>query len=146
MKRILDLISRTLQQKNDSSSSFFRIRNITFDLYSERQKIFFKNEVKYICVTLDKVTVQRTSYTVILTYFFAEGKLHIILNNLVKLSTDEYDADGTAEMVISCLLETLGVSRSKLALMLVHFVYDGVYASKMSGILPIICNWFGLIS
>ena len=57
-------------------------------------------------------------------------KLHIILNKLVKLSTDEYDADGTAEMVISCLLETLGVSRSKLALMLVHFVYDGVYASK----------------
>ena len=56
--------------------------------------------------------------------------MHIILNKLVKLSTDKYDADGTAEMVISCLLETLGVSRSKLALMLVHFVYDGVYASK----------------
>ena len=49
---------RNTATKIDSSSSFFRIRNVTFDLYNERQKIFFKNEVKYICVTLDKVTVK----------------------------------------------------------------------------------------
>ena len=33
-------------------------------------------------------------------------------------------------MVINTLTETLGVTRSKLATMIIHFVYDGVYASK----------------
>ena len=97
---------------------------------SERTKAFFKESVKHITVTLDKVTVQRISYTVILTFFFHEGRIRIILNKLAKLSTDEYDAEGTAEMLINTLLETLGVTRTRLASMLVHFVYDGVYATK----------------
>ena len=33
-------------------------------------------------------------------------------------------------MLINTLLETLGVTRTRLASMLVHFVYDGVYATK----------------
>ena len=86
--------------------------------------------MNYITVTLDKVTVQRTSYTVILTFFFYEGKIHIILNKLAKLSTDEYDAEGTAEMLVQTLVETLGITRTRLASVLVHFVYDGVYATK----------------
>ena len=99
---------------------------------SERTKAFFKESVKHITVTLDKVTVQRISYTVILTFFFHQGRIRIILNKLAKLSTNEYDAEGTAEMLITTLLEreTLGVTRTRLASMLVHFVYDGVYTTR----------------
>ena len=49
---------------------------------------------------------------------------------LAKLSTDEYDAAGTAEMLVQTLVDTLGITRSRLANALVHFVYDGVYATK----------------
>ena len=116
--------------KNDSKAEFFKLRNVVFDLVSERTRQFFKENVNHITVTLDKVTVQRISYTVILTFFFYQGRIHIILNKLAKLSTDEYDAEGTAEMLISTLVETLGVTRSRLAVILIHFVYDGVYATK----------------
>ena len=77
-----------------------------------------------------QVTVHRTSFTVILTYFFFKGKIHIILNKLEKLSSDEYDGEGTARMLIRTLCETLGVSESKLARILTHLVYDGVYANR----------------
>ena len=33
-------------------------------------------------------------------------------------------------MLINTLIETLGVTRTRLAVLLVHFVYDGVYATK----------------
>ena len=78
---------------------------------------------------MDKVTVNRTSYTVIVTYFFWEGKINVILNKLVKISTIQYDAPGTASMVIDCLIETLGLTKNQLSMKLVHFCYDGVYAS-----------------
>ena len=116
--------------KNDSKAQYFKLRNIIFELVSDRTKIFFKNHVNHITVTLDKVTVQRTSYTVILTFFFHQGKIHIILNKLATLTTEEYDAAGTAEMLVQTLVETLGISRTRLASVLVHFVYDGVYATK----------------
>ena len=116
--------------KNDSRAEFFKLRNTVFELLSEKTRQFFKDKIKFITVTLDKVTVQRTSYTVILTFFFFEGKIHVILNKLVKLATGDYDAQGTAEMVINTLTDTLGITRSKLSTILVHFVYDGVYATK----------------
>ncbi|CAL4140007.1 unnamed protein product, partial [Meganyctiphanes norvegica] len=77
-----------------------------------------------------KVTVHRTSYTVIVTYFFWKGSIHVLLNKLVKLTTKDYDSQGTASMVIDCLVETLGLSKTHLANKLLHFVYDGVYCSK----------------
>ena len=52
-----------------------------------------------------------------------------MLNKLQKLSTQDYDANGTAKMLISVLTETLGITQSKLASILKHLVYDGVYAS-----------------
>lgn len=78
-------------------------------------------DVNFIAVTLDKVTVQRHSYTVILTYFFNKGKIHVTLNKIVKLSTSDYDAAGTAAMVVNCLIETLGLSMFQLSLKLTHF-------------------------
>ena len=71
------------------------------------------------------VTVQRTSFTVLMTYFFHDGKIHVILNTLQKLEEEDYNAIGNANMVINTLCETLGVTRNKLARILKHFVYDG---------------------
>ena len=63
-----------------------------------------------------------------MTYFFYEGKIHIILNKIQKLKTEDYDGPGTAHMLIKTLCETLGVTTSKLSRILKHLVYDGVYA------------------
>ena len=65
-----------------------------------------------------------------MTYFFSSGKLYVILNKLQKLSTKDYNAEGTAKMVIETLCETLGYTKSKLSNVLKHFVYDGVYANS----------------
>ena len=114
--------------KNDSRAEFFGIRTSAFEIVTQKVKDMFKS-IKCLTVTLDKVTVNRTSYTVIMTYFFWNGTIHIILNKLVKLSTSEYDGPGTANMVINCVTETLGLTKTQLANRLVHFCYDGVYAS-----------------
>ena len=81
-----------------------------------------------ISATLDKVTVQRVSYTVLLTYFFSEGKIHVLLNSLMVMKSDEYDSEGTARAVARELAETLGISKIRLGEILLHFAYDGVYA------------------
>ena len=65
-----------------------------------------------------------------MTYYFFEGKIHVILNKLQKLGTFDYDSIGTAKMLISVLTETLGVSETRLSKILKHLVYDGVYASQ----------------
>ena len=115
--------------KNDSKAEFFSLRSLIFEKVTQRIKTLFE-KVESFSVTLDKVTVNRVSFTVIVTYFFWEGSIHVLLNKLVKISTTEYDGPGTASMVISCLTETLGLTRTQLASKLVHFCYDGVYATE----------------
>ena len=51
---------------------------------------------------LNYFTVQRSSFNVIMTYFFAEGHIYVILNKLAQLSTKDYNSEGTA-----CNQETL---------------------------------------
>ena len=118
--------------KNDSCSSFYKTRDVVFDVVSEKVKSWFASrrahEVEEIAVTLDKVTVQRTSYTVLLTYFFYEGVIHVVLNKLMIMATDEYNSEGTASAVVEALAGTLGISRARLGDILMHFAYDGVYA------------------
>ena len=72
---------------------------------------------------MDQVTVNRTSFTVICTYFFFDGKIYVILNKLQKLTTEDYNSEGTASMVIKTLCETLGFTKSKLSNVLKHLVY-----------------------
>ena len=60
-----------------------------------------------------------------MTYFFHEGKIHVILNKLEKLESIDYDSNGTAGMVIRVLKDTLGLTHTKLARILRHFIYDG---------------------
>ena len=64
-----------------------------------------------IAVTLDKVTIQRISYTALLTYFFHHGVIYVILNKLYTMRVDEYDSKGTARAAVGHLVETLGVTR-----------------------------------
>ena len=114
--------------RNNSRKPFFDLRDAAFESVSDKMKVFFK-DIEDIAVSLDKVTVYHTSYTVIVTYFFWEGSLHVVLNELKILKVEDYDAGGTAEMVISSLCLTLGFTRTQLADKLRHFCYDGVYAS-----------------
>jgi len=86
----------------------------------------FRDEegITEIAVTLDKVTVQHRSFTVLLTLFFVDGKIYCALNDLLTMKEDDYDARGTAAMVVRSLKETLGLSRTQLAKRLVHFRSD----------------------
>ena len=110
--------------KNDSEKEFFRLRNVVFDLLTEKTHKFFQENVNQISVSLDKVTVQRRSYTVVVTFFFYDGHIHVILNKLQKLGTLDYDGNGTAKMLVSVLTETLGVTETKLAMILRVLIFS----------------------
>ena len=45
------------------------------------------------------------------------------------IGEDDYDSPGTARAVVEALMETLGLTKTRLANLLRHFVYDGVYAT-----------------
>ena len=68
-----------------------------------------------------KVTVQSRSSCVLLTYFFYNGKIYCLLNELLKMGEEDYDSDGTAKMVVSEMSKTLGLTRTQLAKKLLHF-------------------------
>ena len=70
---------------------------------------------------MDKVTVQSRSFTVLLTYFFYEGKIYCLLNSLLKMGEEDYDSEGTARMIISEMSKTLGLTRTQLSKKLLHF-------------------------
>ena len=112
--------------KNDSAFHFFDIRNVAYEKLLEMIKTIFRH-IDSFTVTLDKVTVGRISYTVVLTYFFFEGRIYVILNKLVHLTTKDYDGEGTAKMLLDCLVETTGLPVSVIAVKLKHITYDGVY-------------------
>ena len=123
----------TVATKNDSRAAFFKIRDVIFEVVSEKVRDWFVQDgpgcIDDIAITLDKVTVNRVSFTVLLTYFFWEGKIYVLLNKLNVMNEDEYDSEGTARAVVEVLLLTLGVSKTRLANLLRHFAYDGVYAT-----------------
>ena len=83
--------------------------------------LFRSGKITEMASTLDKVTVYHKSYTVLLTFFFFDGKIYCALNELILLAEDEYDSVGTARMVVRSLMETLGLTRTKVASLLVHF-------------------------
>ena len=105
--------------KNDSSDAFFKLREVIYEVVTEKIKNWFaiegKGEIDDISVTLDKVTVFGVSYTALLTYFFHHGRIYVILNKLMLMKEDEYDGEGTARAVVDALVETLGVTKSRLA-------------------------------
>jgi hypothetical protein len=130
---LADSQSIVFATKNDSADAFFKIRDVVYEVVTEKTRKWFSEDgngnIEDISITLDKVTVQRTSYTALLTYFFWKGQIHVILNRLMKMGEDEYDSVGTARAVVAALMETLGMTRTRLANTVRHFAYDGVYAT-----------------
>lgn len=114
--------------KNDSKAEYFKIRELAHKNMTTKIQNMFQS-VKSCSVTLDKVTTTH-SYQVILTFFFWEGKIHIYLNKVDKLTTKDYDGPGTAKRVAQVLRETLGASNDTLAQKVKHFTYDGVYCTQ----------------
>ena len=122
------LMSDEYPTQNDGRQHFFSIREIAFDKLTEKVRENFKS-VKSACFTLDKVTVRRTPFTVIMTYFFFEGRIHVLLNSVHKMKVEEYDGRGSAEMVGNVLMKSLGLTREEVGKIFRHGIYDGVYAS-----------------
>ena len=109
-------------QKNNSRNTFFELRDDCFEVVTNRVHNMFKSDqITELSATLDKVTVQSRSYTVLLTFFFVNGRIYCLLNSLLKMGEDDYDSAGTARMVVSAMKETLGLTRTQLAKKLLHF-------------------------
>ena len=80
--------NQNVATKNNSRAAFFLIRDIVYEVLGDRQKAWFAvgggGDIKDIAVTLDKVTVERVSYTCLLTYYFYGGVIYCMLNKLMK--------------------------------------------------------------
>ena len=105
---------------------YWIVKDLVFDSLSD-PLVECMADSTVLAVTLDKVTVGSVSYTVILTYFWYKGAIHCVLNKIHVMTSDEFDGEGTAEFLVSTLMETLRISRSTLANKLRHLVYVGVY-------------------
>ena len=112
----------TNSTKNNSCNIFFELREDTFEVVTGVIHDLFKSgKITELSATLDKVTVQHRSYTVLLSFFFYDGSIYCLLNALLKMEEADYNAEGTATLIVNCLKETLGLSRTQLANLLVHF-------------------------
>jgi hypothetical protein len=115
--------------KNDGMQSFFEIRNIVFEELSDIARNRLRL-IKNASFSLDKVTIKSIPYTVLVTYYFWEGEIHIFLNSIHQMKSTEYSGESTAEMIGRDLMTSLGMSREQIGRVFVHAVYDGVYATK----------------
>ena len=106
--------------KNNSRQAFFDLRADTMAVVDSKVKELFRDKVTEFSCTLDKVTVQRRSFTVLLTFFFLDGRIYCLLNGLISMKEDEYDSGGTAKMVVEKLRATLGMDRFGVTDKMVH--------------------------
>ena len=125
----------TVAVKNNSTEMFFTLRGVVYDIVKKDIQDFFRDEkpetkIRDIAVTLDKMTIQHISYTVILAYFFRRGRIYCICVDVVVMNPEDYDSEGAARMVINSVCTSLGISRNRLIDILRHFAYDGVYALR----------------
>ena len=124
--QLIPEISSSCSTKNDGRQMYWVVKDLVFDSLSDTL-VECMAESTVLAVTLDKVTVGSVAYTVILSYFWYKGAIHCVLNKIHVMTSDEFDGEGTAEFLVSTLLETLRISKSTLANKLKHLVYDGVY-------------------
>ena len=59
-----------------------------------------------VTFTMDKVTVQHRTFTVLLSLFFYEGSIYCLLNDILNMEDDDYDGPGTAGIVVRSLMLT----------------------------------------
>lgn len=115
--------------KNDGIQQFHTIRDIAYDrMVSIAQEKM--SGIKNASFSLDKVTVKNIPYTVIITYYFWNGKIHVFLNSIHRMSSSEYSGESTARMVGEDLMHSLRLTRQQVGSLFTHCVYDGVYATK----------------
>ena len=110
--------------QNNSRRAFFDLRADTMEVVDSKVKEMFREKVTEFSITLDKVTVQHKSYTVLLTFFFLEGKIHCLLNGLISMKEDEYDSAGTAKMVVDKVKNSLGIDRFGACDKMVHCRFE----------------------
>lgn len=115
--------------KNDGIQSFFQVRDLAYDSLLQTMSEKLKS-VRSASFSLDKVTVRMVPYTVLVTYFFHDGKLNTYLNAVYPMKSDQYSGEETAKFVGKELMRTLNLTRHEVATKFVHSCYDGVYASK----------------
>lgn len=100
----------TAANKNNSVKEFFDLREILFLNLSKNIKEQFQR-VKSFSITLDKVTIGNVSFTVIVSMFFGDdGRLHTLCNQIYKMNTNDYSGRQTSQMILKCLVDTLGLS------------------------------------
>ena len=117
----------TFATKNDGQEVFFQLRDVVFEKLTD-QLVETLHNVNLLTVTLDKVTCVNVSYTVIVSYFFWEGRVRCVLNELKVMSSVDGDGEGSAIMLATALMQSLRLTKASLARILRHVVYDGVYA------------------
>ena len=71
-------------------------------------------KVEDFSCTLDKITVDRQSFTVLLSFFFSDGEIKCLLNKVIKMDTSMYDSKGTSFMVVDNLQKSLGLTIDQL--------------------------------
>ena len=71
------LLGNDFATKNDGRDIYFIVRDILVDLLCKKVKENFQ-QVDSSCFSLDKAVVKHTSFTVIISYFFWEGKIDIL--------------------------------------------------------------------
>ena len=128
-------------QKNNSRNTFFELRDDCFEVVTNRvHNIFKSDQITELSAILDKVTVQSRSYTVLLTFFFVNGKIYCLLNSLLKMGEDDYEIAGTARMVVAEMRKTLGITRTQLAKKLLHFRSSYYLVSVVDILFPNVKN------
>ena len=82
---------------NDGRENFFLLRDLVHNKISLNIGELFQTVQVFGC-TLDKVTLNKKSYTVILSYYFSrEGKIKWLLNDLYPMRCDDGSGEATAE-------------------------------------------------
>ena len=81
----IHLLNLPKSQKNNSHHMFFHLRSDAFEVVSELVMKMFREDVTEFASTLDKVTVQGRSFTVLLTFFFYNRRINCLLNYLVNM-------------------------------------------------------------
>ena len=121
------LMGLSYPTKNDGKQNYFELRTIFHEKLRLKVHKMMKS-VKFFSVSLDKVTVDGTGYTVVVTYYFWHGELRVFMNELLVMSSDMFDGRGVAKMLCQCLMKTLGLTLQELREKLEHLSFDGVYA------------------
>ena len=82
---------------NDGRQQYFALRDDIYEKYKAIMCFIFES-VNVIGVTLDKVTLNKKSYTVIVTYYINEdGKMKTVLNDVFPMRSTDGSGEATAK-------------------------------------------------